>query len=120
MKHNQLNTCDTGVSSNIGLRQVATDLDELGKLAEFSLLVAFVLLGPQSTDENTLECSDCGRVYDDAVVCQSDDCPSNQEDETWIVYSLKGDPSFEVNALSAQDAIREALSQLGWSVMRKV
>lgn len=109
MKDNQQNTCPTGVtgfSDRALLSQVATDLDELGKLANFSLLVAFVLLEPQSIDQS-------------AFVCQSDDWPSNQDDTLWTVYSENGNPSFEVNALSSQDAMREALYTLGWSVMKK-
>ena len=118
MNETQHNNGKPGAISKPLLDQVVTDLSEVQQLADFSLLVATVVLGPQTT-ENTLACSDCGRIYDNAVVCQSDDCPSNLGDTLWTVYSENGNPSFEVNALSSQEAMREALNSLGWSVMKK-
>jgi hypothetical protein len=31
---------------------------------------------------NEFECEHCGRVYDDATDCGSDDCPGNETSET--------------------------------------
>jgi hypothetical protein len=73
------------------------------------------------------ECGQCGRIYDDADRCLSDDCPSlagskpfiaatPKLETVWEVQSDNGCDPFEIIATSSEDAKRDALYALGWTV----
>lgn len=73
------------------------------------------------------ECKLCGRILDDADRCLSDDCPSLAESKpfvavtpkpetVWDVQSDNGCDPFEIIATNSEDAKRDALFALGWTV----
>ncbi len=72
-------------------------------------------------------CGQCGRIFDDADQCLSDDCPSlagskpfiaatPNAETVWEVQSDNGCDPFEIIATNSEDAKRDALFALGWTV----